>query len=149
MSPEHLHLLANHIPVIGAGLGLAALLVALAIRSTVAIRTALALAAAATAATPLVSWSGEAAEERLEDSRLLDAAGRKWMDIHEERAEAAVGGLLVACALCVAALAAGAWKPQHLVAAGIVAAVALAVGLGLGAWAGGAGGQIRHAEIRG
>lgn len=149
MSPVHLHLLSNHIPVIGSALALAGLVVALLLRSTVAIRTTLAIAALATAATPLVNWSGEEAEERLEGSRLLDPAGSKWMEIHEERAEAAVGALLIACALSLAALAIGAWKPEWLAGMAILAALALAAGLGLGAWAGSAGGQIRHTEIRG
>lgn len=148
MNPLHLHLLSNHIPVIGGALGLVTLLGALILRSTVAIRTALVVATLATATTPLVDWSGEEAEERLEHSSVLDAAGKKWMDIHEDRAEIAVGALLVACGLCLAALAAGAWKPTWLIPISLVAALALAIGLGLGAWAGSAGGQIRHSEIR-
>lgn len=148
MTPEHLHLVTNHIPVIGAGLALAALIVTLVIRSSAGIRTSLAIAAAATATTPLVSWSGEEAEERMEDSRMLDAAGRKWMDMHEDRAEVAVGVLIGACVLCLAALAVGAWKPEWLVVASLLAGIGLAVALGFGAWAGSAGGQIRHPEIR-
>ncbi|HAZ66223.1 MAG TPA: hypothetical protein DCY41_05645 [Opitutae bacterium] len=148
MNPLHLHLLSNHIPVIGGALGLVTLVGALILRSTVAIRTALIVATLATATTPIVDWSGEEAEERLEHSSILDAAGKKWMDIHEDRAETAVGALLVACGLCLAALAVGAWRPAWLVPIALVAAVALAVGLGLGAWAGSAGGQIRHSEIR-
>lgn len=148
MTPEHLHLITNHIPVIGAGLGLAALIVTLVIRSTSGIRTALAIAAAATATAPLVSWSGEEAEERMEDSRMLDAAGRKWMDIHEDRAEVAVGVLIGACVLCFAALAIGAWKPEWLIVVSLFAAIGLAIALGFSTWAGSAGGQIRHPEIR-
>lgn len=148
MSPLHIHLLSNHIPVIGGALGLVTLIGALIIRSTAAIRTALVVAALATATTPLVDWSGEEAEERLEHSSVLDAAGQKWMDIHEDRAEIAVKALLVACGISLTALATSIWKPTWFIPVALTAALALAIGLGLGAWAGSAGGQIRHSEIR-
>ncbi len=84
MDPVRLHLVLNHLPVIGSGLALLALLVGIARANLTVIRTALALAVVALAAVPVVSWSGEEAEEVVEDAAWLDADGAEWLDEHEE-----------------------------------------------------------------
>ena len=148
MDPVRIHLVLNHLPVIGSGLALLALLVGIARANLTVIRTALALAVVALAAVPVVSWSGEEAEEVVEDAAWLDADGAEWLDEHEERGEVAINTLLSALAVCVLALAIGAWRESWLRVAAIVAAVSLAIGLGNGLWAAASGGKIRHTEIR-
>ena len=148
MDPVRIHLVLNHLPVIGSGLALLALLVGIVRANLTVIRTALALAVVALAAVPVVSWSGEEAEEVVEDAAWLDADGAEWLDEHEERGEVAINTLLSALAVCVIALAIGAWRESWLRVAAIVAAVSLAIGLGNGLWAAASGGKIRHTEIR-
>lgn len=148
MDPVRVHLVLNHLPVIGSGLALLALLFGIVRANLTVIRTALALAVVALAAVPVVSWSGEEAEEVVEDAAWLDADGAEWLDEHEERGEAAIATLLSALVVCVIALAIGAWRESWLRVAAIVAAVSLAIGLGNGLWAAASGGKIRHSEIR-
>ena len=148
MDPVRIHLVLNHLPVIGSGLALLALLFGIIRANLTVIRTALALAVVALAAVPVVSWSGEEAEEVVEDAAWLDADGAEWLDEHEERGEVAINTLLSALAVCVLALAIGAWRESWLRAAAIVAAVSLAIGLGNGLWAAASGGKIRHTGIR-
>ncbi len=149
MDPVRVHLVLNHLPVIGSGLALLALLFGIARANLTVIRTALALAVVALAAVPVVSWSGEEAEKVVEKSEWLDEEGAEWLDEHEERGEAAINTLLSALVVCVAALAIGAYRESWLRVAAIVAAVSLAIGLGNGLWAAASGGKIRHTEIRG
>ena len=148
MDPVRIHLVLNHLPVIGSGLALLTLLVGIVRANLTVIRTALALAVVALAAVPVVSWSGEEAEKVVEDAAWLDADGAEWLDEHEERGEVAINTLLSALAVCVIALAIGAWRESWLRVAAIVAAVSLAIGLGNGLWAAASGGKIRHTEIR-
>lgn len=148
MDSVRIHLVLNHLPVIGSGLALLALLVGIVRANLTVIRTALALAVVALAAVPVVSWSGEEAEKVVEDAAWLDADGAEWLDEHEERGEVAINTLLSALAVCVIALAIGAWRESWLRVAAIVAAVSLAIGLGNGLWAAASGGKIRHTEIR-
>lgn len=149
MDPVRLHLVLNHLPIIGSGLALLALLVGLIRNNATVIRTALGLAIVALVATPVISWSGEEAEERIADAAWLDMEGSEWLDEHEERGEKAVDVLLAALVVCGTALGLGAYRERWLRGAGVVAALALALGLGAGLWAASAGGKIRHSEIRG
>jgi hypothetical protein len=149
MDPLRLHLVLNHLPVIGSALALGVLLVGILRSNLTIIRTALALAVVALAAVPVVNWSGEKAEKIVEKSEWLDEEGAEWLDEHEERGEAAVATLLSALVVCILALAVGAFRESWLRIAAIVAAVSLAIGLGNGLWAASSGGKIRHTEIRG
>ena len=149
MDPLRLHLVLNHLPVIGSALALGVLLVGILRSNLTIIRTALALAVVALAAVPVVNWSGEKAEKIVEKSEWLDEEGAEWLDEHEERGEAAVVTLLSALVVCILALAVGAFRESWLRIAAIVAAVSLAIGLGNGLWAASSGGKIRHTEIRG
>ena len=149
MDPLRLHLVLNHLPIIGSAMALGVLLVGLIRSNLTVIRTALALAVVSLAAVPVVNWSGEKAEKIVEKSDWLDADGAEWLDEHEERGEAAVATLLSALAVCVLALALGAFRESWLKWAAIVAALSLAIGLGNGLWAAASGGKIRHTEIRG
>ena len=149
MDPIRIHLVLNHLPIIGSALALGVLLVGIIRSNLTVIRTALAVAVVSLAAVPVVNWSGEEAEERVEDAAWLDADGAEWLDEHEERGEAAVATLLSALVVSVLALVLGAYRESWLKWAAIVAALSLAIGLGNGLWAAASGGKIRHTEIRG
>lgn len=145
MSGVYVHLLLNHVPILGTFFGLALLLLGLARRSDEVARAAwLALVVAALVALP-VYFSGEPAEQavkgRPEVSNVL-------IERHEEAAERAFAAVSVLGVVCLLALIAA--RGERRPARGFTAAtliLALVAG-GLMAYAASLGGQIRHAEIR-
>lgn len=148
MDPIRIHLVLNHLPVIGSGLALLVLLAGLMRSNLAVIRTALAVAIMALAAAPVVNWSGEEAEELIEDASWKDGPTYPLLEEHEERGEVAVGAMVVSLAVCALALAIGLWKDGWQRGLGAVAALSLFAALGLGLWAAEVGGKIRHTEIR-
>ncbi len=151
MPPEHAHLLLVHLPIVGLLAALLPLAWAVARGDRTAAGLGLALAALFGAATPLVARTGEAAEERFEDGPLaLDAEGARWLEVHEDRGEVAAVVASAAAAACAVGLVllvrAPALPPRALAGAGAAACVFAFAAL---AWAGEAGGKIRHPELRG
>lgn len=145
MSGAHLHLLLNHVPILGTAFGLALLLWGLARRSDEVVRAAwLALVASALVALPAY-FSGEPAEDAVEHRpEVLHAL----IEQHEAAAQQSLIAALVLGAACLAALVAarGGRRPAR----GFVATTLLLsmLAVALLAYAGNLGGQIRHAEIR-
>lgn len=148
MDPIRIHLVLNHLPVIGSGLALLVLLAGLVRSNLTVIRTALAVAILALAAAPVVNWSGEEAEELIEDATWKDGATYPLVEEHEERGKVAVGAMVVSLAVCALALVLGLWRDGWQRGLGAVAALSLVAALGLGLWAAEVGGRIRHTEIR-
>jgi hypothetical protein len=144
MDLVHLHLLLNHVPVIGA-VGVVLLLgLAMLRNSTELGKVALGLLALLGAVAVVVFLTGEPAEERVEG---LPGISEAIMETHEEVAlvaTIAMGGLGV---LALAALAAFRTRalPRWVSGAGLVATVGVA---GLMGYTANLGGQIRHTEIR-
>lgn len=154
MTPEHLHLVLVHLPIVGVFAALVPLAWGVLRKDRTSVGLGLAMAAAFALVTPLLMASGEAAEERLEHGRgpsPLDAAGEQWMEVHEERAEVGAVVLYVAAALFAAGLVAVVKKGDPAWTRGVGAGA-----LGVGAvsvlalvWVADAGGKIRHPELRG
>jgi hypothetical protein len=151
MTPEHLHVMLTHLPM--AGLPLAALVLAAGwiMRNRAVIVTGLALGALAAVSGPLLMATGEGAEERMDGGALgaaVDAAGRQWLDEHEEAAEIAVVTLYVALGVCAAGLVvAGRWPNWRRAAAG-AGLCAVLLGTGGAVFAAMSGGRINHPEFR-
>lgn len=146
-TPQHVHLLLNHLPIVGLAFALLPLAWGALRRDR---RTAIAgacLAFVATLATPIVARSGEGAEDQLRPT--LTSADRATVEEHEERAETAVWALYVTLALSVAALLA-AWRRRESWVSPLLVATLLtgAIAFALAAWSGQAGGRIRHVELR-
>lgn len=145
MTPVHLHLLLNHVPVLGVAIGLLILLAGIAWRRADVTRTAMAVFVVAGLVAIPTYLSGEPAEEAVERAA---GAVEPWVEPHEE---AALTSLVLVEALAVLALGA-LWVhrrkptvPQPLVVATAVLALVTAGSL---AWTANLGGQIRHTEIR-
>lgn len=145
MNPAHLHLMLNHLPVIGVPL-IAALLVWALIRGSREIqRVALGATVIVAALTYPVFLTGAPAEERIEDAAW---ASETRIHEHEERAEAALIAVLVTGV--IAGL--GLWqsrgnRPTNRRLGGLTLG-GLAVSAGLLGWTALLGGPIRHEEIR-
>ncbi len=145
MNPAHLHLMLNHLPVVGVPLVAALLGWALLRRSREIYRAALGGAVVLAALTYPVFLTGEPAEESVEDTGW---ARERLIHQHEERAEAALIAVLVTGGLAAFGLwqTRGDRKPGFAVGGVTLAGLVLSAGL-LG-WTALLGGPIRHDEIR-
>jgi len=147
MNAAHLHLVLNHLPIIGALLSVPLVILALAFRNERGLLIAAAVTLTVTGAGALASMqTGEPAEELVEH---LPGVAEPLIQAHEERAEVATG-LAVATAIGALALFGmtvrrGTSLPAPWLAALLVGTVATS---GAMAWTGKAGGVIRHTEIR-
>ena len=146
MDPVHVHLLLNHVPILGVLFGALVLLYGVLRRRDDGIRIGLAtLVLSALVAIP-VYLTGEGAEEAVEG---LPGVSEALIGEHQEAAEAGFIGTGVLGALAALALVAG-WRGSARVGPlrWTVAAGGL-VAFGWLAYVGSQGGQIRHTEIRG
>ena len=143
MSLVHLHLMLNHVPVVGLILITLLLGVALWRNSSETAKVALAFAAAMAAVAAIVFLTGEPAEEAVEG---IAGISEGAIHRHEEAAEGALWATLLAGAIGLVGLAVF-WKramPRWTI--GVAIAVMLGAS-GVMGWAANLGGQIRHTEI--
>jgi uncharacterized membrane protein len=144
MNIVHVHLLLNHVPVVGAVLGAALLVYALIRRNSEVAKLSLALFAALAVVAVAVFFTGEPAEEAIEQ---LPGFSNTITEQHEELALASTIALGSFGVVALAALAYYRRKllPRWATATGL--AISLTIG-GLLAATANLGGQIRHSEIR-
>lgn len=147
MNDAHLHLLFNHLPILGAFLSIPALLIALwRVQERAALGIAVVLLALAAAGAGASLETGEDAEEVVEG---LPGVSERLIHTHEERAELATGLSVVTALLGAGALAWGLKRGEGTPRAAIGAVlVANLVTAGAMAGVGASGGVIRHTEIR-
>lgn len=144
MDTIHLHLLLNHVPVLGTMLALALLLFALPRHNVARARDGLRLLVGLGIVAVVVFLTGGAAEDAVEN---LPGVSESIIETHEEAALAATIALGV---LGVGALVA-LWRyraralPRWVPLAGFAGTLVVA---GLMGWTANLGGQIRHTEIR-
>ena len=140
----HVHLMLNHLPVIGAPLLLLLLTIGLLRGSRELVTVSLVLVVGLAVATGVVYSTGEPAEELVEHAPWFREA---LAETHEEHATVSLVAMLVTGVVAVLALAlrrwprAGVWLPRA-TWGGLVLSTLL---LGWTAWS---GGQIRHEEVR-
>lgn len=145
MSLMHLHLMLNHLPVVGM-LFLVALFAAGVLRRDATLTRAALVGAVGLAAVALVVFfTGEPAEEAVEH---LAGTSEQALEQHESIALVAtillgIGGALAAAALVL--LRGRMVLPRWVAATGLAASVMLAGVMGATA---SIGGQIRHSELR-
>jgi len=146
MNGAHLHLMINHLPVLGVGFGLLLLLVARFRRSTELTNAALVVFVLAAAAAGSAYLTGEPAEGAVED---VAAVTETSIEQHEDAATVALvlTGLLGAGALFgLIGFRRQALPPSWFTSAALVGAL---VAGGSMAYTANLGGQIRHPEITG
>jgi len=140
----HLHVMFNHLPIIGLPLVTLLLAIGMARRSRELVAVAAALTVLLGGASLAVKYSGEEAEEVVED---LSWADRQAIHDHEEAGEKAT---LAALATAVVAVVVGARAIGQAVLGlgGPALLLLMLLGTsGLMAWTGLEGGEVRHDEF--
>lgn len=145
MDPVHLHLLLNHLPVVGTAFTLVLLLVALAKNSAELKRVSLAFLVLVTLLAVPVYLTGEPAEESVMQ---LEGIDESFIERHQGAAQWAFGAQVALGVLALAGLfVTRQSKPLPKWCAGALLSLTLLV-CGLMARTANLGGQIRHPEIR-
>ncbi|MCC6753146.1 MAG: hypothetical protein IT266_04075 [Saprospiraceae bacterium] len=145
MTSAHVHLLVNHFPLIGTAIGFLLLLGSKWSGSRAASNAALAVLAFSGLMAIPAHFSGEAAEEMLEQSARIDEA---LVEEHEERAKIFMLTMLAMGLAATGALLGEKFRPMQFAAKYWLVAAIAAVGLALAIPTGSSGGAIMHPEIR-
>lgn len=144
MTGTHLHLLINHVPILGAVFALALLIASLRYGRDVLQRTALVVLVIVGLAAAGAKFTGEPAEDGV---RGMPGVTRAAIEEHEEMADKAFLAAVALGLLSAAALVR--WRrtpiPQN---TAFTALAGAAVVSALMAYTGLLGGQVRHTEVR-
>lgn len=145
MNAIHLHLMLNHIPVLGTAFGLGLLLYGLWRKSDELKKTALGVFALVAGIAVPVYLTGESAES---DVAALPGVSKPIVEQHDEAAAVAFTGVLVLG--IAAAVGLFRFRRGRSLSAGFSLAMVVAALIvsGLMAWTANLGGRIRHSEIR-
>lgn len=148
MDATHLHLLSNHLPILGSAFGLLVLCFGLTLRTpSQPVRTAAYLILILSAAGAIVAHlSGEGAEEAVER---LPGVSDAAIEAHEEAAPFAVATSALAGVLALAGIASGFLKPAWAGRIALATTLAALVAFAAAARTGWLGGKIRHTELDG
>lgn len=145
MNTTHLHLLLNHVPVVGAALGVLILLIGCWRKSDEVKKAALILFALVSLVAIPAYVSGEPAEDGVKG---LPGISKPIIEKHEEAAAVAFTGIVVLGLLALVGLIRyrreRAIPPWFTTSALVVSLIVC----GLMAWTANLGGQVRHTEIR-
>lgn len=141
MDAAHLHLIINHIPILGTIFGLVLLGVAWGTRGEVLLKAALVTFAVCGLAAGPVYLSGEEAEDIVETEQ-----NEAFLHEHEEAAELAlIGGLALGVLALGALVLARGGAPSWIAPTMFVLALVVT---GLMVWTANLGGQISHPNLR-
>lgn len=146
MDQVHLHLLINHLPIIGSLLGALVLAFGLWRKSEPTVVAAYGVLVLAALGAGVAQLTGEGAEEAVEH---LPGVLESRIGRHEEFAEYALVALLAMGALAVGGLVLSARQSAHSPRMAVLVLLAALAGFGLVGWTGYLGGQIRHTELNG
>lgn len=151
LSPAHLHVALNHVPIIGLAVACLPVLVGILFHSRAALASGLLAVVLCAGTMPAIIETGEAAQESFVDGSIepgMDAAGKEAFREHSGRARFTAPVVYAAGILALAALltlikfprqaAWGSWA----VLLGVLFSIALSI------WTAEAGGRIRHSEFR-
>jgi hypothetical protein len=145
MNWAHIHLMVNHIPVLGTVLLVLLLAVGLIRRSPGVIRTALWATVVLAVLTVPVYLTGEPAEEQVEG---LIGVEKTTIEEHEEQAKVGLIAVLATGALAALALWGERRRPRRTGVLSALVLLGLIVSSGLFALTAWTGGPIRHTELR-
>lgn len=145
-NPAYLHLLINHLPIIGLAVGALALSIALLCRRRIAQIPALIVILLMTASAVPVHRTGELAYKQVR--HIADEAGADWLDLHSDRADTGMPAFYVLAGITLIALIAPLKWPRSAVWLSLITLFASIGCIGVGGWISQAGGPIMHTELR-
>ncbi len=145
MNPAHLHLILNHIPLIGMGFTLLLLIIAFVRKSGELLNIALIFTVLVALFAIPVYLTGEPAEELVED---LPGISESIMEEHEESAEISFILAEITGAVALISLIVLAYSYNYGRKLAILTLMLLIVSGGLMVWTANLGGKIHHPEIR-
>lgn len=153
ISPEHLHVMINHVPLIGLAIALVPLLIGLIGRRRESLFLGLLLTVVCGGSVSLVMWSGEEAEHEwlhTESASHLGEAGHEWAEIHEERAELGSKTIYATAGLALLGLIAMGVKKfkKAVLPLAILTSLGCVASVIAAAWIADSGGKISHPEFR-
>jgi hypothetical protein len=149
--PEHLHLIINHIPIMGLPFACIPLVYFLVTRSKDALLLGLLITLVSTGSMRFVMWTGELSEERVSNQlqHLVDKEGHAiWKLEHWERASVGAKVLYMTLLLCIAALVFFKRLEKYYLHLGIANLLLAGLCLGMCVWIADSGGKIHHPEFR-
>jgi hypothetical protein len=144
--PGYLHVLINHLPIIGTFMGLIGVLVGLILRQRRALIPGLVILLIAGVSTWPVYETGEAAYKMIR--KISDEAGVDWLDQHMDRADQTVWTFYLMAGLAAIAIVAPVRWPRSAVPLAIVTLLAAVGCSAVAAYIARPGGLIRHTEFR-
>ena len=143
---EYVHVVLNHLPIIGLLAGLMVLVIAIFQKSRATAIAAYSVIFVMSLSVFPVTEFGEKAEDQVES--LLDKAGHHWLEEHSARADRAGWIYYVAAGVALGGLVAPRFLPKSapffLWATLLIGIAALTAGV----WIASAGGKIMHREFR-
>lgn len=145
MNGAHIHLLLNHIPVLGALFGLLLLLAALVRRNHPLLRVAYVVFIVSAIVAAPAFFTGEGAEDAVEGQPGVTEA---VIDRHEDASKVALAAAIGLGLLSIGAVVQSVRSERTSPALGIVILLVSVATTGLMAWTANLGGEIRHTEIR-
>ncbi len=146
VNPAHLHLVLNHIPLVGIGFVILLLIIALFRKSNELINISLIFVILVALWAIPAYLTGEAAEDMVEG---LPGISEQLIESHEDSAQIAFIFIEVVGVLALLSLVARRYYKKLGNALTILTLLGLIVGGGLISWTANQGGKINHPEIRG
>jgi len=151
LSPAHLHLALNHIPIIGLASACLPMVIGILAQSRITVAAGLLATLICAASMPTIMQTGGEAVDSFHDGKSLpplDEAGKIALHMHARRADKTTPVIYACALLAVLALLALIKFPKA--ALWLTSAVLLgnAISISLSIWTAEAGGRIRHAEFR-
>jgi hypothetical protein len=144
MNLTHIHLITNHIPVIGTGIGILILLLGMYRKSLEVQFAAYFILIASTFGAIIAYFSGEPAIESVE--YIFDVSERS-IEAHADAARITFFSMLILAMMSLIAMLIITKKPLRASAFAQIVLLVAAISFGLAAYTANLGGKIRHTEI--
>lgn len=145
MDGAHIHLILNHLPVMGTGLGVLILLAGMILKNVTVKQTGLFTLVLAALSISLALFTGDPAGETIRGMKGVD---EQMIEFHEKLAYSSLWAIVPSGLIAALAFYCG-WKNKKgrntLAVAALVLSLVSVIILG---WVGYSGGQIMHPEIR-
>jgi len=144
--PGYIHVLINHLPIIGTAMGVTALLVGLALRVRAALLPGLVIVLISGISAWPVYETGSAAYKSIR--KISDYDGSDWLDEHMDRADRTVWTFYAMAGLAGLALVLPKRWPQTGTPLAAASALAAVICTGVSGYIAQPGGLVRHTEFR-